>query len=227
MATSNSRDFIQTRNDIIKSALRKLKAIEQGEEPTPEKTNGAAHALNSMVLSWHNEGIFLWTLADVTQTLTHSVETYSTVSAAVMGIENPYIRRDDLDFPLASITKEEYDNINNKSQEGKPNKIYFFRGLSSYTIYLWPVPENSSDILHYVNIVRLQDFDTAADNPDFPVEWSNALIFGLAAVLAPEYISDINFLNYLLKMAEYYKKLSFDSSQQGGSLKVAPYLRRK
>jgi hypothetical protein len=227
MATSNSRDFIQTRDDIIKSALRKLKAIEQGQQPTADMTDGAAHALNSMVLSWHNEGIFLWTLTASTQSLIDGTASYSTTSVSTMGIETPYIRRDDLDFPMEVVTEEEYNKINNKAQEGKPTKIYFKRALSTYTFYLWPTPENSTDMLHYTAIVRLQDFDTSADNPDFPVEWSNALIFGLAAVLAPEYIGDINLLSYLLKMAEYYKKLSLDSSQQGGSMKIAPYLRRK
>lgn len=47
--------------------------------------------------------------------------------------------------------------------------------------------EYHSDIIRYTKVLRLQDFDVAADNPDFPVRWMQALIYGLASDLSPEY----------------------------------------
>lgn len=34
---------------------------------------------------------------------------------------------------------------------------------------------------------QLQDFDESNDNPDFPVEWTECLIWNLAARIGPEY----------------------------------------
>ena len=41
--------------------------------------------------------------------------------------------------------------------------------------------------IHLVVKYPFEDFDSAADNPDFPVEWHEALQFNLAMRLAPEY----------------------------------------
>ncbi len=61
MALTNSRDFITTRNDIIESALRKVKAIPQNGLPTTSQYSNCSKALNAIVKFLHVEdGVFLW-----------------------------------------------------------------------------------------------------------------------------------------------------------------------
>lgn len=61
MTTSGSVDFNQTRNQIIKMALRKLGAIAQGEVPDATTIQEASDQLNMMVKAWVALGIHIWT----------------------------------------------------------------------------------------------------------------------------------------------------------------------
>ena len=61
MATSGSTDFNQTRDQIIRSALRKLGAISAGETPDNQTIQDCSEALNMMVKAWSAKGIHLWT----------------------------------------------------------------------------------------------------------------------------------------------------------------------
>lgn len=64
--------WLQTRNDIIKRALRIIGAVAQGETPNAEQIDEGATALNSLVLSLSNEDIKLWKRVWLTKTLTAS-----------------------------------------------------------------------------------------------------------------------------------------------------------
>lgn len=61
MSTSGVATFSRNRDQLIKSALRKVGAFESGETPDPESTNDASDALNSMVKHWQGSGIQIWT----------------------------------------------------------------------------------------------------------------------------------------------------------------------
>lgn len=60
MATSGTATFSRNRDQIIKSALRKVNAFESGETPDSESINDASDALNAMVKHWQASGIHIW-----------------------------------------------------------------------------------------------------------------------------------------------------------------------
>jgi hypothetical protein len=72
MARSGSYDYNLTRNDIIKSALRKISVISQGDSPDTEQTTEAAIELNVMIKDWQNDGVNLFAVANETQALSAS-----------------------------------------------------------------------------------------------------------------------------------------------------------
>ncbi|MDB4312210.1 hypothetical protein N9937_02145 [bacterium] len=76
MATSGTTDFNSTRDEIIRRALRIVGATPQGSTPSATEVTNAAEALNVFVKTLQNQGINLWALDQITQTLTAS----STVS---------------------------------------------------------------------------------------------------------------------------------------------------
>lgn len=240
MTTSNSRNFILTRNQIISAALRKIGAISQSETPGAAQIVEASEALNIMVNSWQNDDIFLWTTADDLQVLTASQRNY-TQDSDMLELYNLFFRRDGSDTPITVITQEEYTRIANKATVGIPNQAYLDYQLAAPVLYLYPVPQHTttivtgtdankymckkshtssndtkpitgadytdyweltseatnavwelstayySDRVHFRKILQLQDFDSPANNPDFPARWYKALIYGLAIELAPEY----------------------------------------
>lgn len=66
MTTSGTVDFNQNRDQLIRSALRKVGAIAAGEIPTAAVTQDAADQLNAMIKAWMSSGIHIWTQAEAT-----------------------------------------------------------------------------------------------------------------------------------------------------------------
>lgn len=82
-----------------------------------------------------------------------------------------------------------------------------------------------SDVIKYTKYQRLQDFDASADNPDFPVRWYQALVWGLAAELAPENgITDAMHDKILMRANRYYERAKGSDSDMG-DLRISPRIR--
>ena len=271
MATSGSRNWIVTRNNIIYSALRKLGVKQSENPPTPEEIQDASFALNSLVSSWQNDDIHLWTMVEEILPLTADTASYA-LGATTLEVEFPFFRRNDSDTILTPLTREEYSSIPDKKSEGTPISIFVDYQLANPTASIWPLPSFGttivtgtnalyylcildhtsaastcpitgadyatywqvttatpnttwgaavayySDVIRYAKVLRLQDFDAALDNPDFQVRWTQALIYGLASDLAPEF----NLKDPFAQRAQYEyaraRRMNFDSTD----LKVRP-----
>jgi hypothetical protein len=100
-------------------------------------------------------------------------------------------RRDSnsIDTPVDLIGEIAYRNLSNKGSDGPVNQIYYAPTLTNGTLYVWPAGGSVSNLDKLILIAQyaVDDFDTASNNPQFPIEWGNALIWNLAAELAPEY----------------------------------------
>lgn len=216
-------DFIQTRDQIIKRALRIVGVLADGDTPTTDQVNNAADALNAMVKRWQNEHVFLWTLTDYQPTIVAGTPNYSLSAQNFNGIHKVF-RRDSsgYDFQLEIIKYSEYLEIVTKSLQGYPEKVAFDGKLSS-SIYLYPNPSQVFDI-HVVGIKLLADFDAAGDSPDAGSNWIDALVYGLADSLADEYILPSTERQYIHAKAETFKQSakgsdveSFDSEFSSGA----------
>lgn len=92
-----------------------------------------------------------------------------------------------IDVPVEIISLERYRSLSNKTTEGRPNSLAFDPTLDNVTVYLWPEPDNMKELIHMIVKIPFQDFDATSDDPDFPPEWSEALVYNLAVRLAAEY----------------------------------------
>ena len=97
-----------------------------------------------------------------------------------------YIRRDSTDIDLDVISRSEYNDIASKSVTGVPTTLFFDKGLFGKSVSLWPVPDGTESVLYLTVKRTLEDFVSVENSADFPVEWLNALKYGLAANLAHE-----------------------------------------
>ena len=88
------------------------------------------------------------------------------------------------DTPVTLISRSEYAQLSNKSTQGKVVKAFYDPQLGNGVLYLWPTPDNATDVLKFWYERILEDFDTTTNTPDFAIEWSEALILGLASRLA-------------------------------------------
>ena len=198
MATSNSTNYSTTRDTLIKGALRVIGAIGQGETPSANATSEAAEALEYLVKALMAKGMPLWAIKEYAVTLSASTTSYTIGEGQTVNTPKPmkviqaFLRNtsSNVDTPVRILTRQDYNMLGNKSSTGQPIQI-FYEPLRNYGIlHVFPTPDStsaSSNTLHIIYQRPFEDFDSSGNEPDFPQEWFDALKFGLADRLAPEY----------------------------------------
>lgn len=111
-----------------------------------------------------------------------------TLASSIIDIETPFVRYNgNTDIPIEIIDREHYFSLVDKTITGNvPSKMWIDYALNALEVYLYPQPSDSTVVIHFKKITRLEDF-TVSGTIDFPVRWIKALTHGLAYELAPEY----------------------------------------
>lgn len=95
-----------------------------------------------------------------------------------------------IDNFLTPISLDAYNQLPNKQQLGMPINTYFNSGIPNVQLYVWQAQDGTLgwDRLSCWCDMLIEDFDAAgADNPYYPIEWANYLIYQLAVEMADEY----------------------------------------
>ena len=176
MAVSGTYNFNLDIDEVIQEAMEMI----GGENTLGQEPASARRSINLMLKDWQNRGILLWSTSVSSVTVSASVTAYSLDSSTVDALE-VVLSRDDTDIQLTRISPEEYLLIPNKTQTGRPMQYSIRRGVSNPTMSVWPIPENSTDILKMEIISELQDVDKSAEqNADLPKRFLPPLTCGLA-----------------------------------------------
>jgi hypothetical protein len=176
MAVSGTYNFNLDIDEVIQEAMEMI----GGENTLGHEPASARRSINLMLKDWQNRGILLWSTSVSSVTVAASVTAYSLGSSTVDALE-VVLGRDDTDIQLTRISPEEYLLIPNKTQTGRPMQFSIRRGIANPTMSLWPIPENSTDILKMEVISELQDVDKSAEqNADLPKRFLPPLTCGLA-----------------------------------------------
>jgi hypothetical protein len=178
MTTSGSRDFNLDVAEVIEEAYERCGL----EVRTGYDAKTARRSLNLMFADWANRGLNLWTVAQATTTLTQGTSTY-TLGADVVDILEMVLRRSGTDYEVERISRGEYLNFPNKTDQGRPSQFYLDRKIQP-VITLWQTPENSTDVLVYYYVQRIQDADTLQNTTDLPFRFLPCMVAGLAYYLA-------------------------------------------
>jgi len=233
MATSGSTDFSVDRDELIEGALRICGVLdpETGTATTAQLAKGA-EALNMIVKGLQTDGMPLWAIKKSTITLTADDKDYSVTD---MSISRPLrviqaYRTDtnsSVDTPLEVITRDEYINLGNKSSTGVPVLLYYDPQLTDAlaTLYVYPTPSTSAASNNTVTIYYqrpFEDFDVAADTPDFPQEWYRTVKWLLAADLAFEYQVPTDKVDRIEAKAQMAHQKVLDFGQEEGSVHILP-----
>ena len=232
MATSGTTDFASSRDTIIKGALRKVGALAQGQTPTTNDLNDAAEALNVLAKAWMADGMPLWKIATYSFSLTNGNNSYRIGIGQTLNTAKPqkiiqaWIRNSaGIDIPLQLETLYDYNRLSNKSAVGMPIQLTYHPQRTFGDIYVYPTP-NAAIATEYDIYIRYQapyeDFDSGTNEPDFPQEWFQALVYGLAYVLAPEYGIPLEERTALLNDMRMFKLEALSAGSEEGSLFVQP-----
>jgi len=86
---------------------------------------------------------------------------------------------DNNDTEITMTSREDYARLTNKLVEGKTVQAFYDPQLTNGVLYAWPTPDNATDVIRFWYERVLEDFDAVTDNPDFPIEWAEAICAGL------------------------------------------------
>lgn len=178
MTTSGSRDFNLDVAEIIEEAYERCGL----EVRTGYDARTARRSLNLMFADWANRGLNLWTVAQATTNLVQGTSTY-TLGADVVDILEMVLRRDSTDYEVERISRGEYLNFPNKTDQGRPSQFYLDRQIQP-VITLWQTPQNSTDVLVYYYVQRIQDAGGLVNTADLPFRFLPCMVAGLAYYLA-------------------------------------------
>jgi hypothetical protein len=198
MATSGNSNYTTTRDEIIKRALRLLGVIAQGQVPNADQYAEGSIALNSLVKAWQADGMPLWAIKQYAMSLVAGQKEYNIGVGLQVDTAKPlkvlqawlHDSISAIDVPMRILTRQEYNILGNKDTVGMPIQIYYDPQRDQGVMHVFPTPDNFSQVNKTINFVYqrpYEDFDTATDSPDFPQEGYDAVTYGLATRLAPEY----------------------------------------
>lgn len=156
--------------------------------------------LNSMMDSWSNERLFMYSLQQTSFPLTTSDGTYSIGPGGDFNMTRPtrivdpcFIRdTDSTDTPLELIDADTYGRIIDKTM-GDVTPCYLFydyaySATSTATIKLYPLPD--AGLTLFINTLQpLQTFSTVSVNLQLPPGYQRAIETNFAIEIAPGFIS--------------------------------------
>jgi|TARA_R110002050_G_scaffold12822_2_gene41681 hypothetical protein len=178
MAVSSSVDFELDVAEYIEEAFERCGL----DVRTGYDLKSAKRSLNLMLAEWANRGLNQWTIAQRTLPMVESTGAYA-LGADVIDILSIVVQRDGTDYSLSRLSRDDYLSIPNKTTESRPNQFFLDRQVTP-SLKVWPVPENSTDVIYYNALTRMDDADTFINTMDMPFRFYPCLAAGLAYYIA-------------------------------------------
>jgi len=178
MTTSNSTDFELNAAEYVEEAFERCGL----EVRTGYDLATARRSLNLMFAEWANRGLNQWTITQRSQALTADDREYS-LSTDVIDILNVVVRRSSTDYSLTRISRSDDLAIPTKTTTGRPTQFFLDRQVTP-NLKIWPTPENSTDVLYYDALTRIEDADSQINTMDVPFRFYPCLAAGLAYYLS-------------------------------------------
>jgi len=220
MATSNSTDFEPNVAEFVEEAFERCGL----ELRTGYDLKTAKRSINLMLAEWANRGLNQWTIEQATQTVTEGQTDY-TLNANIIDVLDCSIRRNtngtDLDLQMSRISRSEYLNIPTKSTKSRPSQ-FFLDKLNTPVLKIWPAPENSTDVLVFNKIVRMDDADKPTNTMDMPFRFYPCFAAGLAYYISVKKAPEKSGMLKQMYEEEFERASSTDEDR--ASFRIRPYI---
>ena len=178
MTTSSSTDFNLDVAEYIEEAFERCGL----EAKTGYDLQTARRSMNIMLAEWANRGLNQWTIEQRTQALTANNSEYS-LDTDIIDILSVVVRRSGTDFSMTRISRDTFINLPNKTSTSRPTQYFLDRQITP-NLKLYPTPENSTDVIVYDALTRMQDADTQVNTLEIPFRFIPCLTAGLAYYIA-------------------------------------------
>lgn len=104
----------------------------------------------------------------------------------VIGVRRAQFGNDN-EFKVHRFARDQYFDQPNKTSQGTVVNYYYSPQLDLGRFYVWQTTSDVNNFVRFTFERTIEDFDVTANNPDFPIEWAETIIWNLAARLAVDY----------------------------------------
>jgi hypothetical protein len=151
--------------------------------------------LELMLKQWAQDGPFLYTKRESSQTLVANTANYTLSSSLPIRLIEVRYRDTSSpvsDIPMVPLTREQYFELPNKTATGTPTTYYFDPVPTGGVLYIWPLLASATtESVRYTYQRRIEDVDALTNNLDIPQEWLGTVGYCLADRLLDDYgVSD-------------------------------------
>lgn len=174
MTTSGTKTFELDVTEYIEEAFERCGL----EARTGYDIRTAKRSLNLMLADWANRGLNRWTIQQTQVTVTEGTRDY-TLGADTIDILSVVVRRDGTDYSIDRISRDDYLSIPDKDMQARVSQFYVDRQINP-VLKVWPAPDNSTDVLIYDRLVRMDDASSPTNTLQIPFRFYPALAAGLA-----------------------------------------------
>jgi hypothetical protein len=219
MTTSSSTDFEPNVAEFVEEAFERCGL----ELRTGYDLKTARRSINLMLAEWANRGLNQWTIEQDTQTVTQGTAEY-TLNSNVIDILDVVLRRttngEQTDISIDRLSRSSYLNIPNKTTQSMPSQ-WFLDKLNSPVLKVWPTPENSTDILVFNKMIRMDDADSGTNTMDMPFRFYPCFAAGLAYYIAIKRAPEKVQLLKQIYEEEFDRAMSTDEDK--ASFRIRPF----
>lgn len=216
MTASSDTSFDLSRTGILRNAYQKLGVVPAGEDPSSEYLAMGSDALDVVLKSWENKGVFLARSDRKTQTLTAGTAQYTTdIDTLDIIARHPYVTDgSSVDTKVEIVSRGRWMEITDKTIEGQPT-LMMVEKTDRVRFTLYPVPDSNYVSITYPRTLLMADMDTAANTTGLPSKYLKALILETAIELCPHFgfLEKMGALRDELKVAIY--EATNDDTERG------------
>ena len=217
MTVSGSTDFELDVAEYVEEAFERCGL----EARTGYDLKTAKRSLNLMFADWANRGLNQWTIKERTLNVVEGQRVYP-LSSDIIDVLAVVVRRGTTDYTIDRVSRDQYLSIPTKESTGRVTQFFLNRQITP-DLQVWPVPDNSTDILVYNCLTRIDDADTMTNTMDVPFRFYPCLAAGLAYYIslkrAPERVQ------MLKAVYEEEMRRAVDEDRDRASFQISPSLR--
>lgn len=175
---------MSTVSDLITDAMYKNGSLGQGDgAPTDADAAVMLRLLQRMLGTWANEIPMAYDTSDATVTLAAGTVSYATSlltpSTRPTTIQSMFVRLSNIDYTIALISQEQYNEFSYKPAQGLPRYCFFDPAFPTGTLYFYPTPD-AAYVCHAFVRTPLMATVTLATTVSLPNGYEAAIVNNLS-----------------------------------------------
>ena len=217
MATSGTTAFELDVSDTIEEAFERIGI----EVRSGYQARSARRSLDLLLQHLANQQINLWKAVLTSQALVAGTTSY-TLASDILDISDVVLRRSSIDTKMHRLSRNQYQTRPKKSTQARPSQFWLER-LKTPVLHIYPAPENSTDVIRFYAMERIEDVGAATKTLDIPSRYADTVVCGLAYYLSMKYNAAV--MPIMKQIYDDSLRSAMDEDRERVSVRFVPSVR--